>query len=228
MAHETTARVAQKRELRSEAILDAATAVLEAEGLDGLTLGRVAAALQLVPGALYRYYDSKDALLAGLQRRAVGQIGAVIEAALAALPASRSEPVACVSRLLAIARAYAMLPATASRAWHLVSLMLAEPRPLLSAPEAARTAPLLSTMLLTARGSLERAAELEVLAKGDASERTLAFWGAVHGAAALSKLRVWAPQLPESAAVGLAAATALLRGWGAKPQLVENARRVVT
>ncbi len=227
MAHETTARVAKKRELKSEAILDAATAVLEAEGLDGLTLGRVAAAMQLVPGALYRYYDSKDALLAGLQRRAVGQIASVIEQALAAVPGQRAEPVDCVARLLAIAQAYSTLPASAPQAWHLVGLMLAEPRPLLSASEAARTLPLLTTLLMTVRDGLDRAAQLKVISKGDAAERTLAFWGALHGAAALSKLRLWAPQLPESPAVGLSAAGTLLRGWGAKPQLVEHARRVV-
>jgi len=211
MAHETTARVAQKRELRSEAILDAASAVLEAEGLDGLTLGRVAAAMQLVPGALYRYYDSKDALLAGLQRRAVGQIGAVIEKAVAGLP-----PQKCIARLLAVARAYASLPAEAPQAWHLVGLMLAEPKPLLSAAEAAKTFPLLTPLLFGVRDTLEQAVRLELLRKGDSAERTLAFWGALHGAAALGKLKLWAPQLPETEAVCLHAASTLLKGWGAR------------
>src|SRR5688572_26943652 len=110
MAHETSPRVARKRELKAEAVLDAATALLEAEGLDGVTLGRVAAAMDLVPAALYRYYDSKDALLAGLQRRAVAQITDVIQAALAELPATRSEALACLSHLLVMAEAYATLP----------------------------------------------------------------------------------------------------------------------
>lgn len=226
MAHETSARVAQKRELKGEAILDAATAVLEAEGLDGLTLGRVASALQLVPGALYRYYDSKDALLAGLQRRAVGQIGIVLQQAVAKVPATRSEDVAWLARLLTLARAYASLPKSAPQAWHLVSLMLAEPKPLLSASEAARTAPMLSALLETVLSGLDRAAALKTLAKGDPAQRTLAFWGAVHGAAALTKLRLWVQELPEPADVAVQAAAALLVGWGAKPKVVQQARRL--
>ena len=226
MAHESTARIVKKRELKSEAILDAATQVLEAEGLDGLTLGRVAAAMGLVPGALYRYYDSKHALLAGLQRRAIAQIGEEVQAALGRLPQTPAEDVAALARLLAVARAYGALPATAPRAWHLVSVMLAEPKPLLSAQEAAVSFGILGALLEQVVGALDAAQVGKALAKGDSAARTLAFWGAVHGAAALSKLKLWAPQLPEAPAAALEAATGLLLGWGAKPQVLEQAKKL--
>lgn len=227
MSHETSPRVARKRELKTEAVLDAATALLEAEGLDGVTLGRVAAAMDLVPAALYRYYDSKDALLAGLQRRAVAQISDVVQAALAELPATRSEAQACLSQLLAMAEAYATLPQRAPGAWHLVSLMLAEPKPLLSPEEAGRTAPMLGVLVLSLRDALERAGELGVLGRGDVDARVLSFWAAVHGAAALVKIRLWVPELPDSRTTGLEAVTSLLTAWGAKPRELEAAKRLI-
>src|SRR4051794_8903910 len=141
----TTARMVRKRELKTESVLDAATSVLEAEGLDGLTLGRVAEAMGLVPAALYRYFSSKDALLAGLQRRAIAQIGEVMAEALAELPGGDGEAVA-IARLLAVGHAYARLPRRVPQAWHLISTMLGNPKALLSVDEAERTAPAL-TML---------------------------------------------------------------------------------
>ena len=212
-------RVARKRELKSEAVLDAATAVLEAEGLDGLTLGRVAGEMDLVPAALYRYYDSKDALLAGLQRRAVAEIGEVIQQALVKAPAGE------LARLLTIAEAYATLPQKAPQAWHLVSLMLAEPKPLLSAEQAARTAPLLGALVLEVCDTLERAAAAKLISKGDVPERMLAFWAAIHGAAALVKFRLWVPQMADSRTIALDAVSALLRGWGADPKLIARAKK---
>jgi AcrR family transcriptional regulator len=61
-------RLQRKRELKIEAVLDAASAILERDGLDGMTLQRVAQSMGLVPAALYRYVGSKDGLLAALQR----------------------------------------------------------------------------------------------------------------------------------------------------------------
>lgn len=225
MVHEATPRIARKRELKSEAILDAANAVLVREGLDGLTVARVAAEMDLVPAALYRYYDSKDALLAGLQRRAVIRIGDVIQRALGRARTFSSEGLSCLTRLLVMAEAYAALPAEAPQAWHLVSLMLAEPKPLLSPEQAARTAPLLAELVMELREILERAVASRALARGGLAERLLAYWAAVHGAAALVKIRLWVPQLADSRTVALDAVTALLRGWGADPKLLAKARK---
>lgn len=49
-------------------ILSAAKAVLESEGIDGLTIRRVAQRAKLSPMALYRHFADKDALLDALMR----------------------------------------------------------------------------------------------------------------------------------------------------------------
>ncbi|HEY1098892.1 MAG TPA: helix-turn-helix domain-containing protein, partial [Myxococcota bacterium] len=41
------------------------------EGLDALTIQRIAGAIGASVGGLYRYYDGKDALLTALQQRAI-------------------------------------------------------------------------------------------------------------------------------------------------------------
>src|ERR1700742_391117 len=58
-----------KAPLSEDAIVDAALAILQAEGLDAVTMRRVAAALETGPGSLYVYVSGRDALLSAMQDR---------------------------------------------------------------------------------------------------------------------------------------------------------------
>jgi AcrR family transcriptional regulator len=71
-------------EATAAALLDAAEAILEAEGLDGLTVRRVADEVGTTTRAVYTSLGSKEALLAGLGVRAFDLLGTRI----AALPRS--------------------------------------------------------------------------------------------------------------------------------------------
>jgi len=216
-----TERVARKRELRSEAVLDAAMGILETEGLDRLTLGRVAESLGMVPAALYRYFASKESLLAALRGRAVAQITDVLNRPLAALE-PLSEPDRIIARLLQLARTYGTLPREVPQAWHLVSVMLAQPELVVPAEQAAVAAPTLAAALILACQDFERAAKLKVLSKGDATARTFAWWSALHGTAVLSKARFVTDQVPDVTVVSDLVARTLLEGWGCKPELIKR------
>ena len=52
--------------MTKDRILSAAKAVLESEGIGGLTIRRVAQRAELSPMALYRHFADKDALLNAL------------------------------------------------------------------------------------------------------------------------------------------------------------------
>jgi len=227
-------RVERKREARTSAILDEAMAILAREGLDALTLGRLAKSLGYVPAALYRYFDSKDALLAALQRRAVGEIHEGLVEAERALDddigAARPTPsVAILTKLVGGARYYLDLPRTHPEAAFLVALLMGDPRPLLSDEESRKTAPLLLALIADVE-AMFRTAEGEAggraLSKGNSVERTLAFWAALSGALSLEKARRIAPALPSSVEVGRVAVRALLIGWGAPAGDVERAERL--
>lgn len=233
-ASPTETRVERKRSARSSAILDEAMSILSREGLEALTLGRLAKSLGYVPAALYRYFDSKDALLAALQRRAVVEIHeglAEAERALAGpIEAARATPaVAILARLVGSARYYLDLPVTNPEAAFLVALLMGDPRELLSTEESRRTAPLLLALLGDV-DAMFRDAEgaARALAKGASVERTLVFWASLSGALSLAKARRIAPELPSPALVGMAGVRALLVGWGAKPADVERAEALVS
>jgi AcrR family transcriptional regulator len=57
--------------LRKANVVEGALALLEAEGLDGLTMRKLGAALNVRAGALYRHFPSKDALLDAMAEKLV-------------------------------------------------------------------------------------------------------------------------------------------------------------
>jgi AcrR family transcriptional regulator len=235
-ADETSGRRARRREVRTEAVLDVASRIVAREGLEGLTLGKVAGELDLVGPALYRYFASKDALVAALQRRAIGVVlerlrsrAAELEPRLERLDGA----VASLARLLSVARAYLALPEREPEAWPLLATMLGDPRRLLSDAEARQGVPLVLGLVQDVERLFTVAAREGALSRGDAQERTLGLWAALHGALALDKLLLL-PSVParegaagRGSALGEATVTALLRGWGAEAALLSRARRAL-
>ncbi|MEZ5182433.1 MAG: helix-turn-helix domain-containing protein [Acidimicrobiales bacterium] len=65
---------ARNRRQRERAYLDAAMAIAVADGLDALTMARLAADVHAAVGSVYTYFPSKGALVAELQREAVERL----------------------------------------------------------------------------------------------------------------------------------------------------------
>src|SRR6478672_12034218 len=64
----------RRRVRNRQAILDAALALIEVSGVDGWSMRQLADRVEYTPGALYRYFDSKAALLAALTSEAMEQL----------------------------------------------------------------------------------------------------------------------------------------------------------
>jgi AcrR family transcriptional regulator len=63
-----------KPALSQETIVDAAMALLESDGLDGVSMRRVAQSLDTGPASLYVYVKSRDELIALIMDRIAGEI----------------------------------------------------------------------------------------------------------------------------------------------------------
>lgn len=111
------------------ALLDAARARLATDGAAGLSLRAVARDLGVASSAVYRYVDSRDALLTLLVVEAYDEVGAACEAAAERARADGATPGGV---LLAVARAF--------RTWatehpHAYALVYGTPVPGYAAPE---------------------------------------------------------------------------------------------
>jgi AcrR family transcriptional regulator len=83
---ETMPREGSKR----EAVLESGLALASELGLEGLTIGDLAEAVDMTRGGLYAHFDSKDEILREILREAVGRF--VEEGVRPALQAPRGEP----------------------------------------------------------------------------------------------------------------------------------------
>jgi AcrR family transcriptional regulator len=83
MAHRAVVRATDRFERKREAILDAATLILNRRGVKGLTLGVAAAAVDLSTTSVTYYFKRKDDLAAACMLRGVEALTAMVETALA-------------------------------------------------------------------------------------------------------------------------------------------------
>jgi AcrR family transcriptional regulator len=216
--------------VKTDAIVRAALGVLEVEGIDGLTLQRVAHALGITTTALYRYFPSKDALLAALQRRAVTELHEALTAMLAGVEprlAAQERRVAALARILTVARFHRQLPQTHADAHRLVAVLLGDPRQLIADEHAAATVPLLLALLGDVQALLDAAAAAGACEPGDANTRAIVLWATLHGLGQLSKLARLAPRTMALGDLERDAVAALLRGFGADARLVQRAARAL-
>lgn len=213
--------LAERRAARFDRILDAAMQLLAEDGLEGLTLKRLAERLGYAVGALYRYFDSKDELLVELERRVAAEFREAL--GLAATRAGEraeervaSPTVASLAAIRAVVLGYADLARSAPAQFRLASLMLADPRELLREEHGRRVMESLAPLLGDVRDLFEIAAERGALAEGDAVERTLTLWGGLHGVLQLTKLARFEPERMDGRRRVEHLLESLLAGWGAR------------
>ena len=211
-------RVTRKRQARLRHIVREALALAAAEGGDALTLQRLADRLDYTPGALYRYFPSKEALVAELQRVVLAWLAVRTEQCRAAADDAApglAAPDAALLGVIATARAFEQFSEDAPVEFGLLSMYLGDPEPRLPDAEAGRVYESAERLLAALAEQLESAAHAGALAPGDADERALALWAGLQGAAGTRKLARSAPGRIDPKRVSRGLLAALLAGWGA-------------
>lgn len=94
----------EERQARRDAIVDAAERAFAAKGIDGATMGDVAASARLSRALLYTYFDDKDDLLMAVAHRGQSELLARFEAAAAGNAPGRARLGAIGSAFVGIAR----------------------------------------------------------------------------------------------------------------------------
>ncbi|MCB9760808.1 MAG: TetR/AcrR family transcriptional regulator [Alphaproteobacteria bacterium] len=196
--------VRRKRQARRQEILAEALAVVAEGGAAALTMPAVAARLGCTVGALYRYFDNRDALEAALQLRVLDELRASVTAA------SGPDPLATVR---ATGRAYAAFAGRRPSAFGLLATSLADPRVQLPEPYARSVFAGIRDTLAVLAARIEAAQRAGALRDGDAEARALAAWAALHGAVQARKFARFDTARPDT--LPAAVLDDLLRAWGA-------------
>lgn len=217
-----TARRAQ----RSEDFLAAAIALVEAEGIEGLTIARLAHSLGLAVGAMYRYFPSKDDLLSALEVRALDDYTRSLVQALAAQPPPRTS-VPALARIFFAPRHYHRHLVAHPAVRRLLSIALADPRRLVADAQVEPILLACQRLALVLGGLFADAARAGALPDRPPGERVLVYFACTQGVVQLEKLLLRAGGMPGIDALLDQSTAALLRGFGARAALVTKAARLV-
>ncbi len=212
-------RVDRRRAAKTEAIVEATLDLILQEGLGNLTIGGLAKRMDWSMGALYRYFGSKDALLAEVQARVITQLHRDIKDDIKEVAVAEAPLVS----VLAATRRFRRFALEQPARFHLISAILADPRPLLPNDSASTLAGLLRALLSTVDEQLEAALEAGQLDMGDSSTRTVLLWAGLHGLLQFSKLGRIEARLRQTTVLAETIVDDLLRAWGADPERVARA-----
>ncbi|MCB9696654.1 MAG: TetR/AcrR family transcriptional regulator [Alphaproteobacteria bacterium] len=204
-------RRARAREQTAEEIVDSAERLVLEQDPATVTVASIAKGLGMTAGALYRYFPSREAILARVEARCLGSLAD----ALGRVPSS-ADPLA---ELDARCGAFVAWAATEPGRYRLLARMLATPEPLVDGEALEHVVPEALRMIRPLHDALDRAAREGALGPGDAAQRALVVWASLHGALQLAKLGRFVPLLATDG-VARQAVAALWTGWGANAERV--------
>ncbi len=201
-------------------------AILLDEGVHALTMRRLARDLSLTPGAMYRYFDSKDAILAGMGQRTLGRYATELNAreARARDEANDLSPESeALYVLLARTWTYFALSMDDPAGWQLINLFLVAPRRLIDDVHHARFIALVSAQLQRVAALTEEAVAAGALRPANALDRALALFATLNGHLQLLKLASTSGLGFQPAHTLHAGLDGLLAGWGASDEVRHTA-----
>ena len=218
-----------KRRARTDQLLETAIDMIGQGGLDAFSMHKLAAAMQLTVGALYRYFPSKGSLIATLEKRVISETHVAIQSALARVDDAIKDDVDLnlMAQIIATAYAYRGRLHDAPEQMRLIGGLMSNPTPLLDPADAKQVIQQMLEVLSTVSDTVDAAVVAGLLAPGPATHRAVLLWAALRGVAESRKLSHHNPDVFDETALFALALRALLSGWGADQTLFERAHTFV-
>ena len=221
---------AANRLARHSEYLRTALRIATEDGLEALTMQRLADEVEAAVGTVYTYFPSKGALLAEVQREAIDRLlGSylLLRPDVEARVADADPTVAATAQLVAFARFWIASLDTFPQEQHLLQQLMGDSRRVVPDDELGRVLPAIVRLFELARERFEVAAEVGALAPGDPMDRTITFAAALSGVLGVGKLDRWDVDLLDGRRLGRGLVDDLLRGWGAQDGALAASHAVI-
>jgi AcrR family transcriptional regulator len=225
-------RRAQNRITRTKVFLDTAFEIVSEEGFDALTMQRLADQTDAAIGAVYRYFPSKSALLAEVQRAAIDRLTAsftlIVDRAERAFVDLGLDPSAlATARIVLFGRWFVATADSFPQELHMLQILMST-REQMSVEDGMRVVPSAMALLDPVRTCVEAAIEVGVLdGREGPMDRVVTWASAVAGVLQLSSLGVYDAELFDGDRLARALTIDLFVGWGAARDRVEAADRII-
>jgi AcrR family transcriptional regulator len=211
-------RLARNRRRRSQEFLDAGLRIITDEGVEALTMARLAHELDTAVGAVYRYYASKDEMLAAIQGAAVERFHRSHDRSVEPVVAAVGERVAESAELVRLVVLGRWLCAAAEVFPEEIRLLqvVSARRSSTMRPETAAGLVLPTLALLgTVRATIDAAAGTGDLRPGDGLARAIMWLTAFGGVFVADDLEPYVPEVLGGGRLIRRLNADLVVGWGA-------------
>ncbi len=218
-AQQADAPKSRRRQAKIDRILEATRHIAVAEGVGAVSIKRVANAADYTPGALYRYFASKDALLSAVVVQLIDELAITLDSFDVAI---RDE--GGLTRIAGQAVCYRAHAEAHPHAFALLSQLVAEPQEVIGDESEAR--PIIDSMLsaLTpVARAIGDAAQEGALDRGDVEARTQLLFASLQGCLLLRKQERRSEGRIDASQLAALALRTLLVGWGAAPSSADIA-----
>lgn len=224
---------AANRIARTRTYLDCALGIVTAEGFEALTMQRIADDCDAAIGAVYRYFPSKGALVAEVQREAIDRL-----AASYLISRERSErrfaeldlapDASALARLVLFGRFFCATADTFPQELRLLQMLMSEWRNVVPDEEGLRLVPTAMRFIGQASDVIAAATVHGVLGDGDPLDRAVTWAAAVAGVLQISRLDHFDAELFDGERLARQLNLDLIVGWGASPAAVAAADGLVS
>jgi AcrR family transcriptional regulator len=212
----------RNRASRRSSYLRVALRLATDEGLHAVTMQRLAAELDCAVGTVYTYFPSKSALVAEVQREAIGRLTASYAQLRAELDEAGAGPLAHV---VAVGRFWIDIGRTYPQETRLLQLLMSHgEQALTDDDDVLRVLPAALEHLDIGRQAIETAF---ADAAHDAFARTITLAAALNGVLQIGRLARIAPEVLDGERLAAAALDTLLLGWGASRRDLADAHDTV-
>jgi AcrR family transcriptional regulator len=230
--HDDLPRPERRRARRSREFLDAAQHIIALEGFEGLTMSRLARELDTVDSAVYRYFSSKGALIAEIQKESIERL----EASLTAITATGEaryeadgldEGSAAISRLVLFGRWFCATTETYPEEIRLLQMIMSQRETALDPEGGMRIFPIAMQLVGHAVTALELAKNSGAITDGDSIDRAIIWSGSLSGVIQSDDLEKYAPEIFGRTRLAQQTNLVLLAGWGADRAVLDAASKLV-
>ena len=223
----------QNRITRTRVFIDTAFRIVSEEGFDALTMQRLADETDAAIGAVYRYFPSKSALLAEVQRAAIDRLHVsftlIVDRAERVFAELELDPPAlAMARLVLFGRWFIATADVFPQELHMLQILMSDPRERMSVEDGLRVVPSAMALLDRVRACVKSATETGALDdREDTMARVVTWAAAVGGVLQLTRLGVYDADLFDGDRLARNLTDDLFVAWGADRDRVEAADRIV-
>jgi AcrR family transcriptional regulator len=221
---------ARNRLARHSEYLQAALRIATEEGIEALTMQRLATEVEAAIGTVYTYFPSKGALLAEVQREAIDRLlGSflLLRPDVEARVADADPTTAALAHLVSFGRFWIASLDAFPQEQLLLQQLMSDSRRAVPDDELGRVLPAIFRLLDLARERFDAAVSAGALHEGDAMDRTITFAAALSGVLGVGKLDRWELEMLDGRRLGAALVDVLLAGWGAPAEHLDAANRIL-